>query len=183
MILPDPLSFAPTQQNFSINTAPTAQRASLFESFTFHFVCASSPYIEIVQSARGSVFLSDTCCSAQADSFFVVFRDVAGSSESVLTDTQALMMNRSLSEEVLEWVQKGWLPLEEQELMKCVLHPEELADGRLTMTNTRGTARLRLEDPQALRRADALRQDDVRRLEETAAARERARQEQQDNYF
>ena len=56
-------------------------------------------------------------------------------------------------------------------------------DVRLTMTNTRGTARLRLEDPQALRRADALRQDDVRRLEETAAARERARQEQQDNYF
>ena len=62
-------------------------------------------------------------------------------------------------------------------------YARDFADGRLTMTNTRGTARLRLEDPQALRRADALRQDDVRRLEETAAARERARQEQQDNYF
>lgn len=63
-------------------------------------------------------------------------------------------------------------------------YARDFADGlRLTMTNTRGTARLRLEDPQALRRADALRQNDVRRLEETAAARERARQEQQDNHF
>ncbi len=63
-------------------------------------------------------------------------------------------------------------------------YARDFADGlRLSMTNTRGTARLRLEDPQALRRADAMRQDDVRRLEETAAARERARQEQQDNDF
>ena len=62
-------------------------------------------------------------------------------------------------------------------------YARDFADGRLTMTNTRGTARLRLEDPRALRRADAMRRDDVRRLEETAAALERNRQEQQDNLF
>ena len=26
---------------------------------------------------------------------------------------------------MLEWVQNGWMPLEEQEVMKCVLHPME----------------------------------------------------------
>ena len=55
----------------------------------------------------------------------MVFKEVENSSESVLTDTQTVMMSRSLAEDVLEWVQKGWMPLEEQEVMKCVLHPME----------------------------------------------------------
>lgn len=42
-----------------------------------------------------------------------------------MTDTQTVIMNRLLPEEVLEWVQNGWMPLEEQEVMKCVLHPME----------------------------------------------------------
>ena len=55
----------------------------------------------------------------------MVFKEVENSSESVLTDTQTVMMSRSLAEDVLEWVQRGWMPLEEQEVMKCVLHPME----------------------------------------------------------
>lgn len=63
-------------------------------------------------------------------------------------------------------------------------YSRKLAGGaRMSMTNTRGAARLRLEDPEALRRADARYREDVRRLEETAAAREQARREQRDSHF
>ena len=63
-------------------------------------------------------------------------------------------------------------------------YAQDYADGvRLTMTNTRGTARLCLEDAGALRRAAAMQQDAVRHLEDTAAARERQRREHQDSLF
>lgn len=54
---------------------------------------------------------------------------------------------------------------------------------RLTVTATRGDARLRLEAPEALDSAAALHRDAVRHLEETAAGRQRERQQQRDSFF
>lgn len=54
---------------------------------------------------------------------------------------------------------------------------------RLSMTNTRGTARLRLEDPEALRKSAAAQEQDERHLDETAAAQEQARRKQQEAHF
>lgn len=54
---------------------------------------------------------------------------------------------------------------------------------RLTMTNTRGTVRLRLEDPAALRKSAVAQQEDEHHLDETAAAREQARRTQQEAFF
>lgn len=125
LLLPDPLQFAPKQPIFPIDTSPLPKRASLFHSFTFHFVSTASPYIEIVRSAQGVIHLEEASFPAPSDSCFVVFKELENSSESVLTDTQTVIMNRLLPEEVLEWVQNGWMPLEEQEVMKCVLHPME----------------------------------------------------------
>ena len=63
-------------------------------------------------------------------------------------------------------------------------YTRDFADGvRLTMTNTRGSARLRLEDPEALRRAAAMQEEAVRRLEDTAADDEQRRRERQDTFF
>ena len=125
LLLPNPLQFAPKQSIFPIDTSPLPKRASLFHSFTFHFVSSSSPYIEIVRSAQGVIHLEEASFPAPSDSCFVVFKELENSSESVLTDTQTVIMNRLLPEDVLEWVQNGWMPLEEQEVMKCVLHPME----------------------------------------------------------
>lgn len=56
-------------------------------------------------------------------------------------------------------------------------------DVRLSLTNTRGTARLRLEDAAALRDSATAQAEAVRHLEETAAAREKARQAEQKAVF
>ena len=63
-------------------------------------------------------------------------------------------------------------------------YARRFADGvRLTMTNTRGTARLRLEDPAALQKSAAAQKEDERRLDETAAAQEQARRKQREAHF
>lgn len=63
-------------------------------------------------------------------------------------------------------------------------YARDFAGGvRMTMTNTRGTARLRLEDTAALQRAAVWQEADIRHLEDTAAAREQQQQEQQDKAF
>lgn len=63
-------------------------------------------------------------------------------------------------------------------------YARDFAKGvRLTLTATRGDARLRLEDPEALARAADQHQEDVRHLEETADARERERRKQRDTFF
>ena len=56
-------------------------------------------------------------------------------------------------------------------------------DVRLTMTNTRGTARLRLEDPVALQKSAAAQKEGERHLDETAAALEQARRKQREAHF
>ena len=56
-------------------------------------------------------------------------------------------------------------------------------DVRLSLSNTRGTARLRLEDPAALRDGAAAQTEAVRHLEETAVGREKARQAEQQAFF
>ena len=63
-------------------------------------------------------------------------------------------------------------------------YARRFADGvRLTMTNTRGTARLRLEDPAALQKSAAAQKEDERHLDETAAALEQARRKQREAHF
>ena len=63
-------------------------------------------------------------------------------------------------------------------------YARRFADGvRLTMTNTRGTARLRLEDPAALQKSAAAQNEDERHLDETAAALEQARRKQREAHF
>ena len=63
-------------------------------------------------------------------------------------------------------------------------YARRFADGvRLSMTNTRGTARLRLEDPEALRKSATAQEQDERHLDETAAAQEQARRKQQEAHF
>lgn len=63
-------------------------------------------------------------------------------------------------------------------------YARRFADGvRLTMTNTRGTARLRLEDPAALQKSAAAQKEDERRLDETAAALEQAWRKQREAHF
>ena len=45
-------------------------------------------------------------------------------------DTASLVMTRELPEEVLKWVQQGWIPMEEQEIMRSLLY--ECSRGVIT---------------------------------------------------
>lgn len=54
---------------------------------------------------------------------------------------------------------------------------------RLTLRNARGIARLRLENPAALRESAAAQEQAVQHLEKTAAEREKARRDQQEALF
>lgn len=63
-------------------------------------------------------------------------------------------------------------------------YARQFAGGvRLSMTNTNGTARLRLEDPAALHKSAVAQQQDEQHLDETAAAQERERRTQQEAFF
>ena len=126
LLFQNPLLFAPIQTFIQFDVSPNSQRTTLFQNFTFHFCVPSSPYIEIVRLAQGSIYPDECCVSAPSDLSVVVFQDTAASSESGLMSTQTGILERILQDDVLEWVRKGWIPLEEQEVMQCVLYPKEM---------------------------------------------------------
>lgn len=129
-------SFHPTQDGYQFDMSPNPFRKTVFSSYVFHFVTPESPYASIVSLASGQLDTSSSPFPPSCPSV-IVFRDSATSGSSLSVDTASLVMNRELPEEVLKWVQRGWIPMEEQEIMRSLLYEGEF-QTLLKMNENRG---------------------------------------------
>ena len=125
LCLPDFRSFSPKQNDSQITVLPQPFRQTVLHSYTFHFCPADSPYRDIVPLAGGRVDASTSVSRVSSGNDVVVFQTSQNASSSP-RDTQTLFMTRSIPQDAMEWVKSGWIPLEEQELMRCLLFSGEM---------------------------------------------------------
>lgn len=118
--------YQPSQDSSQIDLAPNPHRKTILRGLSFHFCSALSPYRTIIPLAGGTIDHSPSPTSASNDSCIVVFVDET-TSDSSSVDTATFFLSRPLEPEVLSWVQHGWIPLAERELMRILLFERELA--------------------------------------------------------
>lgn len=115
------------QDSSHVDLTPHDFRKTVLSGFTFLFLHADSPYIDIVPLAGGLIdrtsfqTLQATHPTSPSTSSIVVYRNLDSLSMASSTDSLTLAMTRNLPPTALAWVQQGYIPLEEQELMHALL--------------------------------------------------------------